>query len=397
MTNLTLNVGVRWEKQLIRGLDEITFIDIDHFSPRLGVTWDPTNDGMTKVSASYSQFVPIIPLDMNIRSLNGERDGQTYNFSPTDAACDPEAERSTDDFDNTCVIRGKLADAVDPDLRSGYSDEIVFGVERQVCQTWTFGVRGIYRSLRRVIEDTCVPSETCENYAFINPGSSQEVCLFGDCQPAPQFYPARRYFKGIEVTTQKQLADRWMFFASYLYGTLQGNYDGSFRAIGGFFAKNPNITDDFDYPEFQVNAYGRLTLDRMQQAKFQAAYVFPFGLTTSLSGYYQTGTPLSKIGWWNNYDGPELFLTERGSEGRSPNTYEMDAHLDYGLGLGPVTVHFLLDLFNLLNRQQITTVDQVYSDNQEFNNDPEPNNDHYRLANNWQQPRTLRLGLRVSF
>ena len=39
-----------------------------------------------------------------------------------------------------------------------------------------------------------------------------------------------------------------MLYASYLYGTLEGNFDGAFRAIGGFFAKDPNITDDFDYP-----------------------------------------------------------------------------------------------------------------------------------------------------
>src|SRR5215831_11934506 len=274
---------------------------------------------------------------MNIRSLNGERDGATYNFDPVSAACDHDAERITDEIDNECVIRGKLVDAVDPNIRAPYADEIVLGIERQIGSEWSVGVRGIYRSLRRIIEDTCVPSDTCENYAFFNPGFSETVCLAGDCQPAPQFYPARRYFKGIELTIQKRLSDRWLLYASYLYSSLQGNYDGAFRAIGGFFAKDPNITDDFDYPEFQVNAYGRLTLDRRHQVKAQAAYVFPFGLTVSASGYYQTGTPLSKIGWWNNYAGPEIFIDPRGTAGITPDTYEIDAHLDYGLQLGPVT------------------------------------------------------------
>jgi hypothetical protein len=188
-----------------------------------------------------------------------------------------------------------------------------------------------------------------------------------------------------------------MLYASYLYSTLQGNYDGAFRAIGGFFAKDPNITDDFDYPDFQVNAYGKLTLDRTHQAKVQAAYVFPFGLTTSLSGYYQTGSPISKIGWWNNYAGPELFLETRGEEGRTPNTYEFDAHLDYALTIQWVTIHVLADVFNLLNRQAITSVDQVYSLDQNLNDSPTPSNSHYLQPNTWQSPRTLRLGLRVSF
>ncbi len=393
LPNLTINAGVRWEKQVIKGLDNITFINIDHFSPRVGFAWDFLNDGKTKAYGSYSHFGEMIPMDMNIRSLNGERDGSTFNFSPTDLACDPEADTE----DTPCEIRGSALDDVDPNIRAPYADEILVGFERQVGASWSFGLRGIYRSLRMVLEDGCVPSDVCENYAFFNPGFSTEVCLEGVCQPAPQFGPGRRYFRGFEVTAQKRLSDNWMLFASYLYGTLEGNYDGSFRAIGGFFARNPNITDDFDYPEFQVNANGKLTLDRPSTFKLQAAYVFPFNLTLAASGFYQSGTPLSRIGWWNGYAGPELFITPRGSEGRSPETYEVDLHLDYGLRLGPVTVHFLADLFNTLNRQQVLEVDQVWAFDQADNESPVPTNSHYGFGNTFQQPRTLRVGLRVSF
>ena len=399
LPNLTVNAGVRWEKQLIKGLDQITFIDVNHFSPRVGVTWDFMNDGRGKLYASYSNFVQIVPLAMNIRSLNGERDGATFNFDPVDRTCNSDAERP--DQDSECVIRGNLGDAVDevdPNIRSPYSDEVIVGIERQVGDTWSFSLKGIYRSLRRTIEDTCVPSDTCDNYGFINPGFSEQTCLFsGGCQPAPQFAPARRYFRGIEVAAQKRFANNWLLYASYLYSSLKGNYDGAFRAVGGFFARNPNITDDFDYPEFQVNAYGDLTLDRPHQAKLQAAYSFPFGLTASAAAYYQSGLPISRIGWWNPYGGPELFINQRGSDGRSPDTYEIDMHLDYGLGIGPVTVHFLADVFNLLNKQQISEVDQVWAFDQASNDSPTPTNTHYGLANTWQQPRTLRLGMRVSF
>jgi hypothetical protein len=390
LNNLTINAGIRWENQLIKGVDDITFINVNHFSPRIGFAWDFLNDGRTKFYGSYSHFVEMIPMDMNIRSLNGERDGSTTNFSAVDLACDEE-------FLEECGIRGTAVDDVDPDIRTPYADEILVGFERQVGNTWSFGLRGIYRSLRMVLEDGCVPSDSCENYAFFNPGFSTEVCLFGVCQEAPQFGPGRRYFRGVEVTAQKRLADNWMLFASYLYGSLKGNFDGNFRAIGGFFAKNPNITDDFDYPEFQVNANGDLTLDRPHTVKLQAAYVFPFGVTLSASGFYQSGTPLSRIGWWDVYAGPEIFITPRGSEGQSPDTYEVDLHLDYGLRLGPVTVHFLADLFNTLNRQQVLEVDQVWAFVQDDNELPEPTNTHYGFGNTFQQPRTLRVGLRVSF
>jgi hypothetical protein len=382
LPNLTVNAGVRWEQQLIRGLDDITYINIDHFSPRVGFTWDFLNNGRSKAYASYSQFVPMIPMDMNVRSLNGERDGSTFNFSPTDLNCDPEADTE----DTPCEIRGTAVDDIDPILNSPYSEEILAGVEYQMTDTVVVGVRGIYRALGRVLEDTYVGD--LDNYAFFNPG---------DSVLAPEFSEGKRYFRGIEITAQKRLADNWMLYASYMYSTLRGNFDGAFRAVGGFFSRNPNITDDFDYPEFQVNANGNLTLDRTNQAKLQAAYIFPFGLTFSASGYYQTGLPLSRIGWWNGYAGPEIFITPRGSEGRSPDTYEMDLQADYGLRLGCVTVHFLASLFNVLDRQQVTQVDQVWALDQADNELPEPTNETYGQGNQWQQPRTLRLGVRVSF
>ena len=382
LQNLTINAGVRWEQQRIVGLNDVTFINVDHFSPRVGVTWDFLKDGRSKAYASYSQFVPIIPIDMNIRSLNGERDGSTFNFSPTDFNCDPAADTP----DTPCEIRGTATDAIDPNIASPFSDEILAGVQMQVGRDWAFGVKGIYRSIRRVLEDTYIPA--IDNYAFFNPGSSVL---------APEFAPGKRYFRGVEFTAQKNLSDHWALYASYLYGTLEGNFDGYFRAIGGFFARNPSITDDFDYPEFQVNAYGNLTLDRRSQAKLQASYVFPFGLTCSASGFYQTGTPLSRVGWWNGYAGPELFINQRGSDGRAPDTYEVDLQADYGLQLGPVTVHVLASLFNTLDRQQVLEVDQIWAFDQADNGQSQPTNAHYGQGNTFQQPRTLRLGIRVSF
>jgi hypothetical protein len=395
LRNLTLNAGVRWEKQEIKGLGNITYININHFSPRVGVTWDFLNNGRSKAYASYSEFVPMIPMDMNVRSLNGERDGYTQNFSRTELACDTAA------FPEDCIIRGKLVDNIDPNLKSPYSKEILAGVEVQLGTSWAVGVKGIYRALGRVLEDTCVPVDVCDNYAFINPGSSTVVPCPPDftynCYNGQAFPAGKRYFRAIEVSAQKNFSDHWSLFASYLYGTLEGNFDGSFRAIGGFFSRNPNITDDFDYPAFQSQAYGNLTLDRRNQAKLQAAYFFPFGLTMSVSGFYENGTPLSRLGWWDAYSQAEIFLSPRGTTGHTPDLYEMDLQADYGLQLGPVTVHVLASLFNVLNRQQTMQVDQRWALIQGNNDLPNPTNTSYGQGTQWQQPRTLRLGLRVSF
>ena len=53
-------------------------------------------------------------------------------------------------------------------------------------------------------------------------------------------------------------------------------------------------------------------------------------------------------------------------------------------------------LFNALNRQEALDIDQVWAFSQSDNTSPTPTNAHYGLPNSFQQPRTLRLGLRVS-
>jgi hypothetical protein len=388
--NLTINAGVRWEKQKINGLDNVTFIDIDHWSPRVGFSWDFLKDGKTKLFGSYGHFVQSIPMDMNIRSLNGERDATIFNFDTTSLLPDPAL---ADSFPS--AIKGTAVNDIAPNLKPEYMEEFVFGIDRQVGADWTLGLHGIYRSLRSVLEDTYLPSD--QNYGFFNPGVSTQACMNGVCQDIPPYPLASRFFRGVEVTAQKRFADRWLLYASYLYSKLKGNYDGGYREIGGFNARDPNITDDFDYPEFVVNSNGLLTIDRTHQAKLQAVYVFPFNLTFGLSGFYMSGTPLSRLGWWDGYGGPELFLTQRGSEGRSPDLYEIDGHLDYAMTFGQVTVHVLADAFNILNQQRPTTIDQVWDFQQSDNSSPTPTNSHYGLPNSWQSPRTLRLGLRVSF
>src|SRR4029453_18767381 len=124
-----------------------------------------------------------------------------------------------------------------------------------------------------------------------------------------------------------------------------------------------------------------------EQVKGQGLCAFPFGLTVSVSGYWQNGTPLSRLGWWDEYSQAELFLSPRGTNGHTPNLYEMDLQADYGLQLGPVTVHVLASLFNVLNRQQTIQQDQRWSLLQDDNESPVPTNASYLQGTQWQQPR----------
>lgn len=380
LPNLTVNAGLRYEKQDITSKFGEKAFSVDQIAPRIGVSWDFLKDGKTKAFGSYGQFVESIPMDMNIRSFSAERNPTIYNFSPTSLVPDAGAESDT----THSTILGGYTEPVDPDLKPQYLDEFIVGAEREVAPGTVLGIRYIYRRLGRVIEDGFIAS--AGDYFIMNPGEG----TLGSSYPK-----ARRHFRGLELTAQKRVGGNFQFFATYLFSNLEGNYDGAFKASTG--QRDPNINADFDYPEFLVNNDGPLSLDRRHQFKIQGTYVAPFRLVASLSFTYRSGAPRSRFGWFDNYGRPELYLTTRGEEGRTDSLSEADLHLGYPIKAGPVEINILLDVFSLLNQQEAITVDNRYAFNQSDNENATPSNSRYGKGVTFQDPRTLRLGLRVSF
>jgi hypothetical protein len=117
---------------------------------------------------------------------------------------------------------------------------------------------------------------------------------------------------------------------------------------------------------------------------------------------------VTRYGFSDVYGRYEFFLTRRGAEGRTPDNYEADLHLGYPVRIGPVTVNLLADVFNLVNAQRPILLDQRYNI-EEFADadyvcgsnlaavDERKCNERYGNAFLRQAPRSLRLGVRVSF
>ena len=206
-----------------------------------------------------------------------------------------------------------------------------------------------------------------------------------------------------------------------MYATLKGNYDGTFSPYTQpRGTADPNISALYDYYDFftrgsvvngvaqPVTANGYLSNDRRSVAKLSGVYVTPFNLSLGLVAYYQTGTPISRIGFSDAYTRPEFFLATRGSEGRVAASYDADVHLGYPLQLGPVSLSFLVDVFNILNTQKVIAVDQRYNLS-EFTNpgyicgsqpgseDEGKCNPTYGQALARTLPTSVRFGLKVGF
>lgn len=383
---LILNLGVRLDQTDIKDQFGVTAISLkDQWAPRLGFVWDFRGKGQDKVYGSFSRYYEQVPLDLVIRSFSVERNPTTYNFSTSAFAPDLAAETI---LGTESGIVGSYVEPVDSDLKGSYSDEIILGVETTWNSLYTFGAKYISRSIGRAIEDGLDVTSPLGDYFIMNPGYSH---------PAGVTYPkAKREYKGVELTAQRKFATQYTWQLSYLWSKLNGNYEGAFQGIGGADGTgqlDPNINSAFDVPEFIINSDGDLSGDRRHQLKANGYYEWAFGLSLGATLQYMTGTPISRLGYHNGYGRYELFLTPRGTEGRTPATTRMDINLAYTWKLqNKHIVRFNLDVTNLLNSQTATVIDQRF-DSVEGG----PRLDTYRQPFAFQAPRAVRFGVRYSF
>jgi hypothetical protein len=360
LSNLTINAGIRWERQNVINRDgDSAFTLSKEWAPRVGFVWDPTNSGKAKIYANVGRFYENIPQDINIRAFGGEVTAFSYNLSRDSANFLPDAaslRRST-------LLGG--AEPVDPDLKGQFIDEYIGGFEYELAPNTTAGVRFVHRNLGRVIEDFLVPSSG--EYFIANPGEGtlgQSLGFYDGEHTAPAPL-AERKNNSVELSLRKRYSNNWQLLASYVFSKLEGNYDGTFQNSTGQL--DPNINSAFDYADFLVNAQGPLSNQHKHQLKLDGSYSVPTGAVNGLnfgaSFRWLSGLPLTAYGYSLAYANWEYYLTPRGSVGFGPADYEMDVHVGYPIKFGSsgAKANILLDVFNLFNRQAITVLDQRYN------------------------------------
>ena len=447
LRNLTLNAGLRYEEQKLLDAAGATAIKIDgEWSPRIGLIWDPMNNGRSKVYGSYGRYYSTIPQDIQTRALGNEYTAFAYQYDAPGSTPNP-----IGDFGSSVYIQG--GELTQANLKGMYQDEIIGGVEYEVFKGWSFGVKGIYKKLGRVIEDRCdlldprvglqsyVPAPALTTCALVNPGDDSALQVIKDptnpaCQGSfattghldgncPSINPSR-YYRGVELTANHRFSNNFYLLASYIYSKLEGNYSGNFSQTREGGQSDPNINADFDYIDLTPNNYGPLRNNRTSQFKLTGTYAFPFGLVTSLNGSFATGRPMSARSYARPGYGEEHYVVARGTYDTLPSTYNVDFHLEYGLRLGGVTITPIVDVFNLTNFQGVTSRDEVFCSsaagcaahvdangkvipvgdplyastptrlNGAINN-TRAQNPNFNRDIAWTLPRVIRVGARVSF
>ncbi|MCG3195223.1 MAG: Protein oar [Thermoanaerobaculia bacterium] len=417
-SNLTLKAGLRYDQQEIYASGGAQGLTLkDQWSPRLSIAWDPAGNGRVKAFGSYGRYYQAFPIYVQGRFYSGESVAYVVNDS---RGVDPVGTWEAG-LESPVYVPG--------DLKGMFQDEITLGVEVEAMKSLAVGLRGVYRSLGRALEDRCdrddpivgsaFPPDGYGKCAFVNPGygalgqyrDPANPDCFEDFPvntiPAPcESVRASRIYRGLELTVQYRPAKDLYAMASYVYSKLEGNYDGLiFHGGAGGQQVEPGLGGAFDYTAGLPNNFGRLPGDRTHQVKLSGSYTLPFGLTAGVMGQFWTGEPLSIYGWSSVFYSGQVkadrFLEPRGSSGEMPSTYSIDLHLHYDWRIGSVTVTPAVDIFNLTNVQPALSRWTMYNTPATISNDKppytNPTNPRFGRDVTWQRPRLIQLGLKAAF
>ena len=412
--NLTINAGLRWERQTalvadsLKGtispdgevIPDVAFELDNMIAPRIGAIYDPTQEGRSKLFAHWGRFYESVPMDINVRAFGGEL--LNINVIRTfDALGRPTCPEAGPTFDpavlNACA-RGTIGAAqlgggtefVAPSLRGQYINEIILGAEYELMADFKMGINYVRRNMPIAIEDVSTDGGT--NYLIANPGEdfsddaadlrAQADALMNDADPSndslAELYESRasqldsvknfdkpvRDYQALQITATQRFSKDTMLLASYTYSRSKGNFPGLFSTETGQL--DPNLTSMYDLPDLMGNRYGSLGLDRphlfkldgFRQLDMKKAGVLILGF--SFRG--QSGIAHNSLASHPVYGADESYLLPRGNNNRSPFVWNVDLKATYGYKVSKTqTLEAFIDLFNVLNDQSETDADERYT------------------------------------
>ena len=374
---LGLYAGLRWDGQFLAGSDGKTAQSItDQWQPRLGINYQLGDLGDQKISASYGRFYQ--QLTTNFPTAFYSNSIFQYTWYTHNPLLNPTGGYVQD---SSQTIYQEI-----PDLKGQHFDEFTINYERRIFKKLKFGIRGIYRNLKQVIED----GFDINTMSWIpgNPGR-------GDLSFLPEF---KREYTALEFTLERSLADRFQFYLSYVISKNKGNYPGLFN--GDFAAGVPNNSPSFDIPEQLVNGTGLLPNDRPHVFKFFGSYIFNNGLSVGASFIYQSGTPKNEYGAsWLSAE-HLILLKPRGTIGRTPSLWDLNLRLTYSLKKlirSSFQPKLIIDVFHLFSQRKALSYDQLHYMALDNVGNQIGLNPNYDQANLYQPPTTIRLGIEIDF
>lgn len=328
---------------------------------RAGFVYDVSGNGKTAIKGNFSRYgnnvgINRVTLVHPFTLSNGTRSWTDRNNDriPQESELGP--------FSGFAGVANRYADANGPNWP--YSDEITFGIERQLLRDVRVGVMGYRRTNRDVVgfRNVKVPGSAYTPVTITlpsgatGPGGTATVynlssAFFGsafndlvyDNQPLLD-----TDYTGVEFTLAKRFSRRWHAIAGATFGKNEGGVDFG----------------DLNDPNNTTNQQGIVGNDSRYSFKLAGGYMIPRA-EVMLSGTFlwNNGYPYQSTMSVTRANVPTLTrssqtirLTERGAE-RLEDVKLLDLRLSKNIKLGNgVKLQPQIEVFNLLNASTIVNI-----------------------------------------
>jgi outer membrane receptor for ferrienterochelin and colicin len=300
-SRVTLNLGVRWDKNNGKDSAGHTVANDSAFSPRVGIAWDPTGKGLWSVTGSFARYVA--GLNNSIAdSSSAAGNPATLQWTYQGPAINPDitaASLVTPDVALQQLFAWFNANGGTnrtPDASSvpGVSIQIPHSLTSPNVIAYSAGFSRQLNSRAVVRADYSYRDYRDFYSARIDRSTGIVVDQFGnksDLALIENTNDLKRRYSGMTVSGRYRINSRSDAGGSYTLSRLWGNFDGENLASG------PLTTDLFQYPEYRQASWfapeGDLAADQRHRASFWVNLGVPGvqGLTVSVLQDLATGLP----------------------------------------------------------------------------------------------------------
>ncbi|HEY3176341.1 MAG TPA: carboxypeptidase regulatory-like domain-containing protein [Candidatus Polarisedimenticolia bacterium] len=383
-------------------LAENYLIKNNNMSPRFSLSWDPWDDGKTRLFASWGRYYDRLFLGTVATEQDPQSLTATWNARFGREQADPGSHSATTPGAYTVPL-------TDRDLATPYTNEWTIGAEREFAPEWTVSLSHVRRRGKDLLQDLDVNHITCKGFDSALDTDPMAVCgdsggileldrfgriaynpLTGQGVKMPNgaidLYTLNPNFNQVlrvgnynsstytatELTLRRRLHRNWQMMFSYTYAKALGDSESFISQQGN----DPAAVSD--------KAEGYLDFDQRHVVKWQAVTHLPHEILLGGTLQWSSGLPYSLVGNTADIDETGNLTSQRiysitglKNDQRNSPQITLNARVEKRLILGRTHISAFLDAENLLDSD-----DLVYR--QIDQNDVGIADDSRRFGRRWQ-------------
>jgi hypothetical protein len=343
-TNLTFNLGVRYDRE--RGFAKIvgTPDDANNFQPRLGFVWDPKNDGRTAIRGGYGHYVDQSFLNIQLNVAAAKNSTELVIANP--GFPDPFSRGST--TNNPPSLTTLVPKPKTPENRTAS-----LGIKREVITGLAVSVDGVYS---RGYNQYAWFDENYPNSAGVRPNPA-----FGRITQYADY--GHSWYKALLVSVEGRNTRGPGWSVSYTRSKTERDVEGfqfTPQDMNNLFGDR-GLADNHRAHQVVANVTWALPGGFQVGAVAQARSGLPFNITTGVDNNRDTFTTVDRPDLVNpdgDRNDPATYDANfTGRVGNTPRNYgegpaffNMDARVSKFIRFGAKKVEIFAESFNVLNR-----------------------------------------------